>query len=87
MTARIHEFPTLGTRPVSTGPEGERALVRSGGEVDLDDPMQPLATNALLAARNAGIPDQELAAISGAAGGWDLADPRQWLTVIRIFAA
>jgi hypothetical protein len=43
MTAPIHEFPTLGTRPVSTGPEAERALVRSGGEVELDDPTQLLA--------------------------------------------
>jgi hypothetical protein len=52
MTAPIQEFATLGTRPVSTGPEGERALVRAGGEVELDDPMQPLAT-ITAASRNA----------------------------------
>jgi hypothetical protein len=43
MTAPIHEFATLGTLPVSTGPEAERARVRSGGEVELDDPAHPLA--------------------------------------------
>jgi hypothetical protein len=72
ITAPIHEFPTLGTRPVCTGPEAERAVVRSGGELELD-PTQPLA---IITAASRNAPAERAIATSNTTIAADVPGPR-----------